>query len=89
MKPRLIMFDFDGTLADSFGWFLDASEAIADRFRFQRFDRSERRRVYFGFWKRARNCRSVGTLVHSRLVLVLRRTSLIRARVVPLPLATS
>jgi phosphoglycolate phosphatase len=41
MKPRLVMFDFDGTLADSFAWFLEVSDAIADRFRFQRFDRSD------------------------------------------------
>ncbi len=36
---RLVIFDFDGTLADSFGWFLDVFDEIADRFRFRRLDR--------------------------------------------------
>ncbi|HVZ29911.1 MAG TPA: HAD hydrolase-like protein [Asticcacaulis sp.] len=41
MPPcRLIIFDFDGTLADSFGWFLDTFDTIADRFDFKRLDRS-------------------------------------------------
>ncbi len=42
MQPpfRLVIFDFDGTLADSFGWFLDTFDAIADRFDFKRLDRS-------------------------------------------------
>jgi phosphoglycolate phosphatase len=41
MKPRLVMFDFDGTLADSFSWFLEVANEVADRFRFDRFDRSD------------------------------------------------
>jgi phosphoglycolate phosphatase len=36
---KLVIFDFDGTLADSFGWFLDVFDEIADRFRFRRLDR--------------------------------------------------
>ncbi len=36
---RLVIFDFDGTLADSFGWFLDVFDEVADRFRFRRLDR--------------------------------------------------
>ena len=36
---RLAIFDFDGTLADSFGWFLDVFDEVADRFRFRRLDR--------------------------------------------------
>jgi phosphoglycolate phosphatase len=36
---KLVIFDFDGTLADSFGWFLDTFDAIADRFHFKRLDR--------------------------------------------------
>ncbi|MBW8882912.1 MAG: HAD hydrolase-like protein [Asticcacaulis sp.] len=40
MQPKLIIFDFDGTLADSFPWFLDVFDTIADRFQFQRLDRS-------------------------------------------------
>jgi phosphoglycolate phosphatase len=36
---KLVIFDFDGTLADSFGWFLDTFDAIADRFDFKRLDR--------------------------------------------------
>jgi phosphoglycolate phosphatase len=41
VKPRLIIFDFDGTLADSFGWFLDVADEVADRYRFDRLDRSD------------------------------------------------
>ena len=36
---RLVIFDFDGTLADSFGWFLDVFDEVADRFRFRRLER--------------------------------------------------
>ncbi len=39
MPPKLIIFDFDCTLADSFPWFLDVFDAIADRFHFARLDR--------------------------------------------------
>jgi phosphoglycolate phosphatase len=41
VKPKLVIFDFDGTLADSFNWFLGVADAVADRFRFNRFDRSD------------------------------------------------
>jgi len=36
---KLVIFDFDGTLADSFGWFLDVFDEVADRFRFRRLER--------------------------------------------------
>jgi phosphoglycolate phosphatase len=39
--PRLYIFDFDGTLADSFSWFIEVSDGVADRFGFDRFDRRE------------------------------------------------
>ncbi len=39
-RYKLVIFDFDGTLADSFGWFLDTFDSIADRFDFKRLDRS-------------------------------------------------
>ena len=45
MNPRLIMFDFDGTLADSFGCFLDVADAVADRYGFARLDRSDMQAV--------------------------------------------
>jgi phosphoglycolate phosphatase len=38
VKPKLVIFDFDGTLADTFGWFLGVADALADRFRFRRID---------------------------------------------------
>jgi phosphoglycolate phosphatase len=41
VKPRLFIFDFDGTLADSFGCFLDVADAVADRYRCQRLDRRD------------------------------------------------
>lgn len=41
MPIKLVIFDFDGTLADSFPWFLDTFDTIADRFDFRRLDRSD------------------------------------------------
>jgi phosphoglycolate phosphatase len=38
MSARLVIFDFDGTLADSFPWFIEAFDQAALRFRFQRPD---------------------------------------------------
>jgi phosphoglycolate phosphatase len=35
------MFDFDGTLADTFPWFLQTFDQVADRFRFRRLDPTE------------------------------------------------
>jgi phosphoglycolate phosphatase len=36
MKYRLVIFDFDGTLADSFPWFLSIMNDVADKFEFER-----------------------------------------------------
>lgn len=33
---RLVVFDFDGTLADSFPWFTSVINGVADRYRFRR-----------------------------------------------------
>ncbi|MGH1587235.1 HAD hydrolase-like protein [Methylobacterium phyllosphaerae] len=33
--PRLVVLDFDGTLADSFGWFCSVLNGVADRYRFR------------------------------------------------------
>jgi phosphoglycolate phosphatase len=38
MSRKLVIFDFDGTLADSFPWFIEAFDQAALRFRFQRPD---------------------------------------------------
>jgi phosphoglycolate phosphatase len=38
LKYRLVMFDFDGTLADSYPWFLRIFDQLADRYRFKRLD---------------------------------------------------
>ena len=40
-RPRLYIFDFDGTLADSLGLFLDIGDALADRHGFLRLDRRD------------------------------------------------
>ena len=42
---RLVIFDFDGTLADSFGWFLGALDQLAERHRFRRLPREELERL--------------------------------------------
>jgi phosphoglycolate phosphatase len=36
LRYRLALFDFDGTLADSFGWFTRTMNGVADRYRFRR-----------------------------------------------------
>lgn len=36
MKYRLVIFDMDGTLADSFPWFTGVLNAVADKYRFRR-----------------------------------------------------
>ena len=36
MKYGLVVFDFDGTLADSFPWFAGAINQLADRYKFNR-----------------------------------------------------
>jgi phosphoglycolate phosphatase len=36
MKYKLVIFDFDGTLADSFSWLMGAMGPVADRYRFKR-----------------------------------------------------
>lgn len=38
---KLVIFDFDGTLGDTMGWMLDASDQMADKFGFQKIDRSQ------------------------------------------------
>ncbi len=38
---KLVIFDFDGTLADSFPWFLQVSNTLADRYRFRRMTEQE------------------------------------------------
>jgi phosphoglycolate phosphatase len=38
---RLIIFDFDGTLADSFGWAAEVVNQFADQYGFRRIDPSE------------------------------------------------
>lgn len=41
MPYGLAIFDFDGTLADSFPWFVGVVNAVADRHKFKRIDESE------------------------------------------------
>ena len=38
MTYKLVIFDFDGTLADSFSWFVHNVNRAADRFRFKHID---------------------------------------------------
>jgi phosphoglycolate phosphatase len=41
MRYRLAIFDFDGTLADSFSWFSRVVNDVADRYRFKRIEPHE------------------------------------------------
>lgn len=48
MKPNpypLVVFDFDGTLADSFPWFAGILNEVADRYRFRRIAAHETERL--------------------------------------------
>ncbi len=38
---RLAIFDFDGTLADTFPWFVEVFNGVADRYRFRRIEPGE------------------------------------------------
>lgn len=42
---RLVIFDFDGTLADTFPWFCSVIDDVAVRFRFRRITPDERERL--------------------------------------------
>ena len=39
--PRLVVLDFDGTLADSFDWFCSVLNGVAERYRFRRVEAHE------------------------------------------------
>ena len=41
MKYKLIVFDFDGTLADTLSWFLTIADDLADHFKLKRMDHSQ------------------------------------------------
>ena len=41
LRFKLVIFDFDGTLADSLAWFLGISDQLADEFGFDRIDKSQ------------------------------------------------
>lgn len=41
MKYKLVIFDFDGTLADSFPWFIQVGNSVADVYRFKRVEPHE------------------------------------------------
>ena len=41
MRPKLVIFDFDGTLADSFPWFAGVLNDVADKYGFRRVDKHE------------------------------------------------
>ncbi len=41
MEYQLIIFDFDGTLADTFPWFASVMNQIADKYKFKRIKASE------------------------------------------------
>jgi len=38
---RLVIFDFDGTLADTFPWFVSVIDEVADKFQFQRLPKEK------------------------------------------------
>ena len=45
MAYKLVIFDLDGTLADTFPWFLGVLNGVADRYRFRRIEKHEVERL--------------------------------------------
>jgi phosphoglycolate phosphatase len=45
MPYKLVLFDFDGTLADSFPWFLELANKAAAQYRFGRIEEADRERL--------------------------------------------
>ena len=45
MTYRLVLFDFDGTLADSLDWFLGVFDQVADRYGYRRLGPGDRERL--------------------------------------------
>jgi phosphoglycolate phosphatase len=45
MAYKLVIFDLDGTLADTFPWFLSVLNGVADRYRFKRIEKHEVERL--------------------------------------------
>lgn len=41
MKYKLVIFDFDGTLADTFPWILSILDQVADKYKFKKVEPSE------------------------------------------------
>jgi phosphoglycolate phosphatase len=41
VKYKLVIFDFDGTLADTFPWILSIVDEVADKYKFKKVERSE------------------------------------------------
>lgn len=41
MRPKLVIFDFDGTLADSFPWFAGVLNEVADKYGFRHVEKRE------------------------------------------------
>jgi phosphoglycolate phosphatase len=41
MKYKLVIFDFDGTLADSFDWFIGVLDKVADKYKFKKIEKSD------------------------------------------------
>jgi phosphoglycolate phosphatase len=41
MKYKLVIFDFDGTLADSFPWFIHRVNSVATKYRFKQIEEAE------------------------------------------------
>ena len=41
MKYKLVIFDFDGTLADSFPWFIKMTDVVTEKFNLTKIDKNE------------------------------------------------
>jgi phosphoglycolate phosphatase len=45
MKYKLVIFDFDGTLADTYPWFTSVLNEVADKYKFKKVQKSEYKKI--------------------------------------------
>ncbi len=74
VKYKLIIFDFDGTLANTFPWILSIIDEVADKYKFKKVERSELETL------RSYDAAQLIKLHHISLWKVARVASHIRAR---------
>jgi phosphoglycolate phosphatase len=84
MVTRLVIFDFDGTLADSFPWFCDSLDDVATRFGIRRTDAAEREALRHAGPREILRRLDVPLWKLPRIVRYMRARKLVAAPAIPL-----